>query len=406
MLKGNVQITETENVIMLYIAVLITRIGYGLLIITFPAYIHYASGKVVGTSLALYPIFEAISATFIGSYSDRKGRKNVFLIGLLSSGIFMSLISITTNIYIISFMHALMGISASAVTVSTLTMLTDLTVIENRGTGMGAFDFFNIIGYALGILLSSWLISIFYHKLHYVFLVAGTLFFATTMLSLFLKEPHHKFSEHFHANPFTALDKNAKSMLPLWFAVTFLLGIVFFSPKALATFGIRPSETGILLFIGAIMLGIGSVFFGMLSDRIGREKTILIGTIGIIGVLGSLIYLIEKQKRISENLLINIIEIIRRDISFAIIAGISIFMMTAIVPSILAYTGDKAHIDRRGSAMGLYSTMLSIGVASGNLIAGFAFDLGGPSAIFRIAMIIFVIMSLLTVALKYLASSS
>ncbi|MGC9164672.1 MAG: MFS transporter [Thermoprotei archaeon] len=404
MLKRNAQITE--SVIMLYIAVLMTRIGYGLLIIAFPTYIHQASGKAVGISLALYPIFEAISATFIGGYSDKKGRKNVFLIGLLSSGIFMSLIGTTTDIYIISFIHALMGISASAVTVSTLTMLTDLTVIENRGTGMGAFDFFNIVGYALGILLSSWLVNVFYHKLSYVFLVAGILFFATTTLSLFLKEPSHEFSEHFHANPFTALDKNAKSMLPLWFAVTFLLGIVFFSPKAFITLGIRPSETGILFFIGAIALGIGSVFFGILSDKIGREKTILIGTFGIIGVLVSLIYLIEKQKEISRNLLVNIIEIVRRDTLLAIVASISVFMMTAIVPSILAYTGDKAHVNRRGSAMGLYSTMLSIGVASGNLIAGFAFDLGGPSAIFRIAIIIFAIMSSLTIILKYLAYSS
>ena len=147
-------------------------------------------------------------------------------------------------------------------------------------------------------------------------------------------------------------------------------------------------------------------FFGILSDKIGREKTILIGTFGIIGVLVSLIYLIEKQKEISRNLLVNIIEIVRRDTLLAIVASISVFMMTAIVPSILAYTGDKAHVNRRGSAMGLYSTMLSIGVASGNLIAGFAFDLGGPSAIFRIAIIIFAIMSSLTIILKYLAYSS
>lgn len=399
MLNKSTQITE--SIIMLYVAVLMTRIGYGLLIIAFPTYIHYASGKAVGISLALYPIFEAASATFIGSYSDKKGRKNVFLIGLLSSAIFMTSIGLTTDIYTISFIHALMGISASAVTVATLTMLTDLTVIENRGTGMGAFDFFNIIGYALGILLSSWLISIFYHRLSYVFLTAGVLFLITTILSLFLKEPPHEFSERFHANPFTALDKNARSMLPLWFAVTFLLGIVFFSPKALVTLGIRPSETGILLFIGAIMLGVGSIFFGTLSDKIGREKTILIGTLGIIGVLGSLIYLIEKQKKINENFLITITEIVRRDPWLAIIAGLSVFMMTAIVPSILAYTGDKAHISRRGSAMGLYSTMLSIGIASGNLIAGFAFDLGGPLAIFRIATIIFISMALLTVILRY-----
>jgi len=389
----------TKDVAMLYFAVLMTRIGYGLLIITFPIYI-FASGKAVGTALALYPIFEASTATFIGSYLDKKGRKIVFLLGLLTSSIFMIMIGLSTNIYFVSFLHALMGISAAAITVSTLTMLTDLTITENRGAGMGAFDFFNIVGYAIGILLSSWLISIFSHKLNYVFFTGGSLFLIITLLSYFLKEPPHASTEYFHVNPFTALDRNVKSMLPLWFALTFLLGIIFFSPKALMASGIRPNEFGLLLFSGAVLLGIGSMFFGMLSDKIGREKTILIGIIGIIGFLSSLSYLLEERIIISDNLL-KIIRIASKYPLIMIILGISAFMTTAIVPSILAYTGDRAHANRRGSAMGIYSTMLSIGIALGNLASGFAFDIGGPTAIFRIATLTFISMTILTVILKY-----
>lgn len=389
----------TKNVAMLYFAVLMTRVGYGVLIITFPIYIH-ASGKAIGIALALYPILEASTATFIGSYSDKKGRKIVFLLGLLTSSVFMIMIGLTTNIYIISLLHALMGISAAAITVSTLTMLTDLTVTENRGSGMGVFDFFNIIGYAIGILLSSWLINIFSHKLNYVFFTSGVLFLIVTLVSYFLREPPHAFAEHFHINPFTALDRNTKSMLPLWFALTFLLGIIFFSPKVLAASGIKPNESGLLLFSGAIILGIGSMFFGMLSDKIGREKTILIGIIGILGFLGSLSYLLEERIIINGNLLISIMKIINKHPLIAIILGCSAFMVTAIVPSILAYTGDRAHINRRGSAMGIYSTMLSIGIALGNLISGFAFDIGGPIAVFRIAISIFILMIILTIILN------
>lgn len=390
----------TKNVAMLYFAVLMTRVGYGVLIITFPIYI-FASGKAVGIALALYPIFEAATATFIGSYLDKKGRKIVFLIGLLTSSIFMIMIGLSTSIYVVSFLHALMGISAAAITVSTLTMLTDLTITENRGAGMGAFDFFNIIGYAIGILLSSWLINIFSHKLNYVFFTGGGLFLIVTLVSYFLKEPPHAFTERFHMNPFTALDKNVKSMLPLWFALTFLLGIVFFSPKVLMASGIRPHESGLLLFSGATLLGMGSMFFGILSDKIGREKTIAIGIIGIIGFLGSLSYLLEERIIASDNLLIKIMRIVDRHPLIVIVLGISAFMTTAIVPSILAYTGDRAHANRRGSAMGIYSTMLSIGIALGNLASGLAFDIGGPIAIFRIAILIFISMITLTIVLKY-----
>ena len=45
-----------------------------------------------------------------------------------------------------------MGFSAAAVTVSTLTMITDLTKKSYRGAGMGIFDLANIGGYAGGIL--------------------------------------------------------------------------------------------------------------------------------------------------------------------------------------------------------------------------------------------------------------
>ncbi len=390
-----------NDIIILYLAVLMTRIGYGLLIITFPIYIFTASGKAVGLSLALYPIFEASTATFIGSYLDKKGRKNIFLLGLLSSAIFISSIGLTINIYIVSFLHALMGISAAAITVSTLTMLTDLTVIENRGTGMGAFDFFNIIGYAIGILLSSWLITIFSYKLNYIFFVGGILFLIVALLSYFLKEPPNILTEQFYVNPFTALDRNVKSMLPLWFALTFLLGVMFFSPKVLMTTGIRPGESGLLLFSGAIILGIGSMFFGILSDKIGREKTILIGIMGILGLLSSLTYLIETNLIVEGDLLVKIMRIVNRNPIIAIILGISAFMTTAIVPSILAYTGDRVHMSRRGSAMGIYSTMLSIGIALGNLISGFTFDIGGPVAVFRIAVLTFILMLILTAILKF-----
>ncbi len=55
-----------------------------------------------------------------------------------------------------------------------------------------------------------------------------------------------------------------------------------------------------------------------------------------------------------------------------IVAGAFFFLGSALVPSILAFVGDKASRDFRGSAMGLYSLMLSAGIAIGNVLAGLA----------------------------------
>jgi MFS family permease len=72
-----------------------------------------------------------------------------------------------------------------------------------------------------------------------------------------------------------------------------------------------------------------------------------------------------------------------------IVAGVLFFLGSALVPSILAFIGDKAAKEFRGSAMGLYSLMLSGGIATGLVLAGVADDLGGVQAVFYSAAIIF-----------------
>src|SRR3972149_895392 len=78
------------------------------------------------------------------------------------------------------------------------------------------------------------------------------------------------------------LSWNVKSLLPIWFALTTLLGIAFFIPKALSEAGFSTSSSGLLLFGAAAGMGIGAVIFGRISDKIGREKTVVIGAIGML----------------------------------------------------------------------------------------------------------------------------
>jgi MFS family permease len=84
-----------------------------------------------------------------------------------------------------------------------------------------------------------------------------------------------------------------------------------------------------------------------------------------------------------------------------IVAGFLFFLGSALVPSILAFIGDKAAKEFRGSAMGLYSLMLSAGIASGLVLAGIADDLGGVQAVFYSAAIIFSGLSLTSGYLLY-----
>ena len=78
-------------------------------------------------------------------------------------------------------------------------------------------------------------------------------------------------------------------------------------------------------------------------------------------------------------------------------------MATATVPSALAYVGDRASRDLRGSAMGIYSMMLSLGMAIGNLLGGYSTSLGGLKGILETSAGVLVLSLTLSILLIYRA---
>jgi MFS family permease len=366
--------------IALYLTMVITRISFGVIIIIFPSYVLAANVLTVAIALALYPAMEAISAVPLGRLCDVRGRKHVFLVSLSSMALLTGLIGFTRSVYIISLIHAFMGVAAAGITVSSLTMITDLTIAENRGAGMGFFDSANIGGYAIGLFAGGRLYNAFESTLGYAFFITAAALVLSFMVSfVLLGEQRYVADRTRSLNPLKALDARTKAILPLWLSVTILIGIVFFLPKALGELGVRATLTSDLLSLGIVVLGIGSIGFGALSDKLGREKTMLIGIVGLLGLLISLALLAGGTPSGS------------KFIQRWYLIGLFGLATSALVPSMLAAVGDRAKEHLRGSAMGLYSLMLSAGIAAGNLVAGFADSFGGLLAILYVGAAIFII---------------
>jgi|SRR5438132_3369352 len=363
----------------LYLSMSLTRVGFGVIIILFPAYLIGVSDIELAAALALYPVLEAFSAIPMGRFCDTRGRKRVFVFALAYVALLTAAIGITRNLYYVATVHALMGIGAAGVTVSSLTMITDLTNLGNRGKGMGLFDFSNIGGYAAGILVGGGLRTYFASQLGFAFAATGgAIAIALIVSTILLSEPHHEAKrEAVVLNPLKALDARTKAILPVWLALTAMIGIAFYLPRALGSLGFESMTTSYVLFVGVAGLGVGSVGFGALSDRIGREKVLLIGVVGLLGLLLSLATTLSGGATI--DVLVQHLYII---VPFALATS-------ALVPSILATVGDRARQEMRGSAMGIYSVMLSGGIAFGTLVAGFAHSMGGLPAILYAGAIIF-----------------
>src|SRR5437016_2676121 len=274
----------------LYLSMSLTRVGFGVIIIIFPAYLIGVSDLELAAALALYPVLEAFSAIPVGRFCDTRGRKRVFVFALAYVALLTGAIGITRNIYFVATVHALMGIGAAGVTVSSLTMITDLTNLGNRGKGMGAFDFSNIGGYAAGLLVGGGLHTYFASQLGFAFAVTGgAIAVALVVSKMLLSEPLHQTKpEPVGLNPLNALDARTRAILPVWLALTAMIGIAFYLPRALSSLGFELTTTSYVLFVGVAGLGVGSIGFGALSDRIGREKVLLIGVVGLLGLLRSL----------------------------------------------------------------------------------------------------------------------
>ena len=376
------------ELLLLYASITTARIGFGVMIILFPTYLAGSSNVSLAVVLALYPLAEAATAVPLGVLCDRRGRRKVFLAGLGLMGLLIASVATTQNVLVVATLHAMMGLAAAAITVASLTMITDLTTQGNRGKGMGTFDFSNIGGYAGGLLVGGWLSEAFKARLPEAFLLTGSVMFAALAISFFLlKEPSHVSDVvrgPIDLNPFAGMDRRTRAILPIWVSLTSLLGIVFFLPRALRQVGVHETLTGELLFAGIMVIGIGSIGFGALADRLGRERTMAIGAAGLFGFLVGLALLFQNMG--SGLNFVHFLPILAP-------AGLA---TSALVPSVLAAVGDRAKEGRKGATMGLYSLMLSLGIAFGELLAGFASQLGGLSTILYAGSVIFLAAALVS----------
>jgi MFS family permease len=132
-------------------------------------------------------------------------------------------------------------------------------------------------------------------------------------------------------------------------------------PIFFASAGLGLAEIGWLAAIYPGVWGMGQLFTGALSDRVGRKWLIVLGM--WVQSAGILVTLFSR--------------------AFAGFAagGVLLGLGTAMVyPTLLAAIGDVAHPTWRASAVGVYRLWRDLGYAVGALLAGLVADLLGLGA--------------------------
>ncbi len=275
----------------------------------------------------------------------------------------------------------LLGVNQGLCWSTTVIMKIDLVGPKQRGLAMGLNEFAGYLAVSLSALATGYIASVYALRpqpfyLGVVFALAGLL------ISIFFvrdTSDHVRLEADQHAQSRAADDPDPRADLS--FAQVLLVtswkdrdlfsasqaglvnnlndGMVWgLLPIFLATSGLNTVRIGVVAAIYPGVWGIGQLFTGALSDRVGRKWMIVAGLWTQAAGIG-------------------LILMGREFVLWALAAALMGFGTALVYPTLLAAVSDVAHPNWRASAVGVYRLWRDGGYAVGALLAGILADLLG-----------------------------
>ena len=288
----------------------------------------------------------------------------------------------------ILFANVLLGISQGLTWSTTVIMKIDLAGAKNRGLAMGLNEFAGYFAVGASALATGWIAA--RHGLRPQPFYLGVAFVAIglALSAIVVRETKGHVAQesklHGELPPggiptqraifwrTTLLDRNLSSVTQAGLVNNLNDGMAWgLFPVFFAAANMSLERIGVLAAIYPATWGIGQLFTGALSDRVGRKWLIASGmwvqAVGIAFVILSGGF-----------------------VGFAM-GGAFLGIGTAMVyPTLLAAIGDVAHPSWRATSVGVYRLWRDLGYAIGAVIAGVTADaLGLPSAMWLVAAITF-----------------
>ena len=323
---------------------------------------------------------ELIGAPLFGAWSDRVGRKPFMILGPIFGGVAAQLMGLTMIIPVLVLVRILQGLSTATAAPATLGFLSAQTATSEkfRGRVMGFYEAATIVGLALGAAIGG--------KLHdqlgaLSFTVVAGMYVLALLPFLFVRDRgwvpqvHHS-----HRNLLARmLNRRIMRFAPAWLAANAVLGAWFSVGPFLASgaanqkqFLMRsfsPGDIGMAYLVFGVLFTVGAVTWGFVMPVIGRQATLLVG----VGGLGFATLSLWALNHIPFDATHTLVPLL------VLMVMLGVFVQSGFTPAALAYLAEIAeeHAEDRGSVMGVYSVLLSIGqLLGGALAAPFAERMG------------------------------
>jgi len=348
-----------------------------------------AARTAVLSFIVVFGVTKALTNYFAGRLSDAWGRKVVLVAGWVAAVPIPFLLMWAPTWGWILAANALLGLSQGLTWSTTVIMKIDLAGPKMRGLAMGVNEFSGYLAVALAALGTGYIASVYGLRPEPFYLGVGFVALGLLLSVFLVRETHHHVRhegrlahaadqervtsqrEIFSKTSFTDPDLSSVSQAGLVNNLNDGMAWGLF-PLFFALAGMDLRQIAWLAAIYPAVWGLGQLFTGALSDRIGRKGLIAwgmwvqAGGIAVIALSGSF----------------------SRFAAGAVLLGAGTAM---VYPTLLAAIGDVTHPSWRASAVGVYRLWRDLGYAVGAIVAGVVADwLGIRAAMLSIAALTFV----------------
>ena len=332
---------------------------------------HSANGLWMGMVFAGFAFSRGIIMPVVGKASERFGKKIFISYGLLLFAVVSLLYPLAHNVYNLTLVRMVHGLSAGMVIPMVMAYAGDLGEKGKKGESAASITTMFYMGLASGPFLGGVVHHFFgFAAIFYAMSIFG--FVSFLIVFFFLQDSMPPAGEPIRkVFPFMELIRYnfIKGILIVAVIITLMMAVFLsFLPSLAESVNIDPDHIGLILSFGIFMAGILQVPFGKLSDRLTKTGRLFqIGT----GVFVSMTALFVLP--------------LCPDFHWLLIAGGLLGTGVGIsIPALMNISigvGEKVGM---GSWMGITNAAMSVGVMTAPLLAGIIMDTLGIDKVFYV----------------------
>lgn len=322
----------------------------------------------IGYMYSIFSIVSIIIRPIVGNLIDKKGRRIGIVIGIMFYTIVNGIFLFGTSFSYLLIARTIQSIASSFLWISVDTFISDISDKSNRGKNFGTMDESITKGQMIGSFIGFTIL--FNNYSDYPFQLIFTIFLITSLISLYYGIKSVPETVHYKREYEEGKIKDKKALGK--FLV--IIGIISFISSLTAPIYLLYLKDNITNNLSSIVFlfipaSIASMFlpsiFGSISDKYGREKTILIGLF-LISILSMFIPL--------NNTFYSFMTI------YTIISIVSMFYSPAFSSIIMDFIGEE----KRGKSYGKYSLATGIGSSMGPIVGSYIYNNIGNNIVFYV----------------------